>query len=162
MSGTPPRDEQDKPREDIPPTVDPAQPEDAATLDSASFQINNDDAQTIDSAAIGVPRSNVEDSEAHTIDSAIHKVPPTARELPESQASTILPIEENLDHFEGVDELPPKTPDRIATFNLMGVIGTGGMGRVYLAIQDRPRRHVALKVMKPGIISEVALRRFEF
>ena len=162
MSGTPPRDEQDKPREDIPPTVDPAQPEDAATLDSASFQINNDDAQTIDSAAIGVPRSNVEDSEAHTIDSAIHKVPPTARELPESQASTILPIEENLDHFEGVDELPPKTPDRIASFNLMGVIGTGGMGRVYLAIQDRPRRHVALKVMKPGIISEVALRRFEF
>ncbi|MCH2149976.1 MAG: hypothetical protein MK095_11140, partial [Phycisphaerales bacterium] len=95
MSGTPPRDENDRPREDIPPTVDPAHLEDAATLDSASFHVNDDDAQTIDSAAINVPRSDVEDSEAHTIDSAVHKVPPTARELPESQASTILPIEEH-------------------------------------------------------------------
>lgn len=162
MSGTAPHDENDRPREDLPPTGDPAQPDEAATLDSSSFQISDDDANTIDSASIGMPRAGADDSEAHTIDSAVHKVPPTARELPESQASTILPIEDNLDHFEGVDELPPKTPDRIATFNLMGVIGTGGMGRVYLAIQDRPRRHVALKVMKPGIISEVALRRFEF
>ena len=36
------------------------------------------------------------------------------------------------------------------------------MGVVYEAIQDQPRRVVALKVMKPDLVSRSALRRFEY
>ncbi len=36
------------------------------------------------------------------------------------------------------------------------------MGTVYLAMQDEPRRHVALKLMKHGVASRSALRRFKF
>lgn len=40
-------------------------------------------------------------------------------------------------------------------------IAEGGMGRVYLGRQARPNRWVAVKVLKPGIFSTAALRRFE-
>ncbi len=36
------------------------------------------------------------------------------------------------------------------------------MGTVYLAMQQNPRRAVALKLMKKGIVSKSTLRRFEF
>src|SRR5689334_16699487 len=35
---------------------------------------------------------------------------------------------------------------RLGSFHLLSVLGEGGMGVVYLAEQDRPRRVVALKV----------------
>ena len=35
------------------------------------------------------------------------------------------------------------------------------MGVVYEAEQDRPRRHVALKVLRPGLLTPAMLRRFE-
>ena len=71
-------------------------------------------------------------------------------------------LEDDASTLQGLDKLPSAGPDRIASFRLLGVIGLGGMGMVYLALQDRPRRHVALKVMKSGVVSEQALRRFEF
>ena len=36
------------------------------------------------------------------------------------------------------------------------------MGTIYEANQDSPRRVVAVKVMKQGIVSRSALRRFEY
>ncbi|MCZ6653334.1 MAG: protein kinase [Planctomycetota bacterium] len=53
-------------------------------------------------------------------------------------------------------------PERIGQFAPKQVLGTGGMGTVYLAVQEHPRRTVALKVMKKGIVSTSTLRRFEF
>ncbi|MCZ6835862.1 MAG: serine/threonine-protein kinase, partial [Planctomycetota bacterium] len=53
-------------------------------------------------------------------------------------------------------------PDRIGKYRIKRIIASGGMGTVYEAVQDQPRRHVALKVMKKGITSRSALRRFEF
>ncbi len=44
---------------------------------------------------------------------------------------------------------------------IVRLIGEGGMGRVYEALQDRPRRTVAVKVIRQGITSERTLRRFE-
>ncbi len=53
-------------------------------------------------------------------------------------------------------------PARIGRFVLRRIIASGGMGTVYEAIQDHPRRPVAIKVMKKGVTSSSALRRFEF
>jgi tetratricopeptide (TPR) repeat protein/predicted Ser/Thr protein kinase len=52
-------------------------------------------------------------------------------------------------------------PERIGHFVIREVLGEGGMGVVYLADQDKPRRSVALKVIRPGVPSERMLRRFE-
>ncbi|MGB8853226.1 MAG: protein kinase [Pirellulales bacterium] len=40
-------------------------------------------------------------------------------------------------------------------------IAEGGMGRVYEGLQDKPRRPVAVKIVRPGALSADARRRFE-
>src|SRR5262245_52846596 len=55
-----------------------------------------------------------------------------------------------------------RMPDKVGPYKLLGLLGTGAMGVVYLAEQERPRRQVALKVMRPGTATPSALRRFEF
>lgn len=52
-------------------------------------------------------------------------------------------------------------PERIASYRVLRELGSGGMGVVYLAEQDKPRREVALKVVRAGFTSPAALRRFE-
>ncbi len=49
----------------------------------------------------------------------------------------------------------------IGGYRIVRLIAQGGMGEVYEARQERPRRTVALKIMKPGIASPETLRRFE-
>ena len=53
-------------------------------------------------------------------------------------------------------------PRVIGEFRIAGLIGSGGMGSVYEAMQEHPRRRVAIKMMKRGIASRSAQRRFEF
>src|SRR5262245_13931097 len=48
----------------------------------------------------------------------------------------------------------------IARYRVLRVIGEGGMGTVYEAEQDHPRRTVALKLLKPGLSNPKLLRRF--
>src|SRR5215472_836032 len=49
---------------------------------------------------------------------------------------------------------------RCGHYRLLRLIGRGGMGAVYEAEQDSPRRIVALKVIKAGLASEELARRF--
>ncbi len=81
--------------------------------------------------------------------------------------------EQNQDRFSAETEtsgdvaridgsLGPDVPERIGEYHIKSVIASGGMGTVYLAIQQNPRRAVALKLMKKGIVSKSTLRRFEF
>jgi len=56
----------------------------------------------------------------------------------------------------------PGIPRHIGPFHLKRRIAAGGMGVVYEAVQENPRRSVALKLMKPGLLSHSAGRRFEF
>ena len=41
-------------------------------------------------------------------------------------------------------------PASIGPFKILGRLGQGGMGVVWLAEQEHPRREVALKVLRPG------------
>jgi len=50
---------------------------------------------------------------------------------------------------------------RIGAYTLIDLLGEGGMGAVYLAEQDRPRRMVALKLIRPGLVTPRLLKRFE-
>ena len=56
----------------------------------------------------------------------------------------------------------PLIGTKIGSCTLKRLIGSGGMGTVYEAVQEQPRRRVALKMMKRGITSRSATRRFEF
>lgn len=51
-------------------------------------------------------------------------------------------------------------PERIGAFRIIGVLGRGGMGVVYRAVQDKPVRDVALKVLAPGFGGAEARARF--
>ena len=51
---------------------------------------------------------------------------------------------------------------QIGHYKLLQMIGEGGMGVVYMALQKEPvRRKVALKVIKPGMDSKQVIARFE-
>ncbi|TVQ50459.1 MAG: serine/threonine protein kinase [Phycisphaerales bacterium] len=51
-------------------------------------------------------------------------------------------------------------PESIGTFRVIRVLGSGGMGTVYEAEQDEPRRRVALKMIRGQGVSESTRRRF--
>lgn len=57
----------------------------------------------------------------------------------------------------------PRLPEgtKLGGYTIRGVLGAGGMGMVYLAEQERPKRTVALKVIRRGMGTSGILRRFE-
>lgn len=56
-------------------------------------------------------------------------------------------------------ELPAGT--RLGDVTIVRLIAEGGMGRVYEGLQGMPCRTVAVKVIRPGLLSPSAARRFE-
>ena len=57
---------------------------------------------------------------------------------------------------------PPAHPDRIGPYRILGVLGEGGMGIVFLAEQTEPiRREVALKLIRRGFDTDRVVARFE-
>ena len=52
-------------------------------------------------------------------------------------------------------------PATIGRYRIIRLIGEGGMGAVYEAEQDQPRRRVALKMIRSGWASPELIRRFE-
>src|SRR6516225_678774 len=58
-----------------------------------------------------------------------------------------------------LQSLAPRFP-AIARYRVVRLLGEGGMGTVYEAEQDSPRRTVALKVIRPGLASDFLLKRF--
>jgi non-specific serine/threonine protein kinase/serine/threonine-protein kinase len=63
---------------------------------------------------------------------------------------------------EATQAIGTPIPDRIGRYRIIGTLGEGGMGIVYEAEQDSPRRRVAVKVMKGGqALDEVQARMFQ-
>ncbi|MGE0039607.1 MAG: serine/threonine-protein kinase [Vicinamibacterales bacterium] len=60
-----------------------------------------------------------------------------------------------------MDEGPIRPGTRLGDYLVLHAIGSGGMGVVYAAQQDRPRRTVALKVLRRGANRPEVIRRFE-
>jgi serine/threonine protein kinase/WD40 repeat protein len=54
----------------------------------------------------------------------------------------------------------PTFPPRIGHYRIIRLLGEGGMGTVYEAEQESPRRPVALKVVRSGFLSPTLLKRF--
>jgi serine/threonine protein kinase len=88
-----------------------------------------------------------------------------------SQVEDYLKAGEVSDGNSGLPRMAPElTPvpqagmigTRIGRYHVRRLIGSGGMGAVYEAVQEQPRRTVALKIMKRGIASRSAMRRFEY
>ncbi|MBN2561797.1 MAG: protein kinase [Phycisphaerae bacterium] len=52
------------------------------------------------------------------------------------------------------------TPTQVGRYAVVRRIGIGGMGEVYEARQDEPQRTVAIKVIRAGLASASAMRRF--
>jgi serine/threonine protein kinase len=61
---------------------------------------------------------------------------------------------------------PPRfsaeTPVRVGKYRINRLIGEGGMGRVFEAMQENPRRRVALKLIRSLQGGPALLRRFEY
>src|SRR5208282_3797679 len=55
----------------------------------------------------------------------------------------------------------PDLPASIGNYRIVRLLGEGGMGAVYEAEQDQPRRKVAIKVLKTAFASPELVRRFE-
>jgi non-specific serine/threonine protein kinase/serine/threonine-protein kinase len=89
--------------------------------------------------------------------------PPTPEDLPtfaEGVADAPTFSEDAVTFADGTALSPGTLPARIGRYRIVRLIGEGGMGAVYEAEQDQPRRTVALKVIKPGLASPELLRRF--
>lgn len=55
----------------------------------------------------------------------------------------------------------PNLPEALGEFRVLGLLGRGGMGAVYLAEQQQPQREVALKVLRGAHDDPDSLRRFQ-
>jgi non-specific serine/threonine protein kinase/serine/threonine-protein kinase len=77
-----------------------------------------------------------------------------------NQPTLLLPTEaaSGLARFEPAGPLSGRL---IAGYRIQRLIGHGGMGTVYEALQDHPRRRVAFKVLIPGLVQPALLRRFQ-
>ncbi|MBP7745635.1 MAG: serine/threonine protein kinase [Phycisphaerae bacterium] len=100
-------------------------------------------------------RAEVEDLLAHAASVPPHFLapPPVPPDLESLLATSTLP-----DTSAGAQD--PLVGERLGRYEVIRVIAAGGMATVYEAVQDRPRRAVALKVLKPHMVTPMVLRRF--
>jgi non-specific serine/threonine protein kinase/serine/threonine-protein kinase len=88
-----------------------------------------------------------------------HSAPPVA--LPSSGSDTPNTDTEDTLPGQAVPARVGRPEVLIAGYRILRVIGEGGMGTVYEAEQERPRRIVALKMIRPGVATATLLKRFE-
>ncbi len=114
-----------------------------------------------------------DDADLHRLASELATCDPETRSerlsrLPASEAEAVSALIAlfHSDTQAGVGPAPvpapggPALPQHFGPFTLVELLGEGGMGTVYLAEQARPRRRVALKLIRHGHLSPDLLERF--
>jgi len=96
-------------------------------------------------------------------DTRVGRASPEDRDLDPTLAH---PLDRDLGSDEITVEAPltpdPRVPDSIGEYRILGKLGEGGMGVVYEALQQNPRRRVALKVVRGGrLVDELQLKLFQ-
>ncbi len=59
-------------------------------------------------------------------------------------------------------KLEPHHPKKIGQYLIKRVIASGGMGTVFEALQENPKRPVAVKIVKSSLADDSAVRRLEY
>ena len=62
-------------------------------------------------------------------------------------------VEQVRRQVEEADRRAAPLPERVGRYRILDIIGRGGMGVVYRAVQDGTNRVVALKVIRPELVS---------
>lgn len=97
---------------------------------------------------------------------------PNSREHPQDEQQTLPQtpaVSADADTVDSAESMPNAFPDaptlppgsRIGKYSIERVLGTGGMGAVYLATQSKPNRQVALKLIRLGAMSPRVMQRFD-
>ena len=96
-------------------------------------------------------------------------MPDVSLPLVRYQIGSLLPHLHSVQFCCGTPLDPPKfalvrtvAPPQVPRYRVLALLGVGGMGAVYTAEQQQPRRTVALKVIKPGLVTPWHLRRFSY
>ena len=61
-----------------------------------------------------------------------------------------------------VARAPSPPPERLGEYEILGILGEGGMGVVYRARKQQPDRVIALKVLRRALMRPQHLHRFEY
>ncbi|MBZ0171284.1 MAG: protein kinase, partial [Phycisphaerales bacterium] len=84
--------------------------------------------------------------------SSFHDMPTAADPAPSAP-----PLPAYTGMFSGLHE-----GTKVPGYTIRQMLGEGGMGAVYLAEQAKPRRTVALKIIRPDRVSAATLKRFDY
>lgn len=99
------------------------------------------------------------------MDDPTNSIPPDLRETLPTQASEDIDQSNEAtlpDYVETEYEVPTLAQGtQIGKYRIEKVLGVGGMGAVYRATQSKPHRNVALKLIRPGVLSTKSIRRFD-
>jgi len=99
---------------------------------------------------------------ARTPDSTpLQSVHPPSVEVSSTEASILSGVSEPFG-FAGSPPVDLPSGTDLGGVTIIRLLGEGGMGRVYEAWQESPRRRVAVKVIRDGLVSLAFLKRFAF
>ena len=123
--------------------------------------INEPDPREVDRVFDVVCRRPVEERAAALDDEGVS---PPVRRIVEALLAHFDEPDPELDGDVRGLTLPPSVvsrPDVVGPYAIVDTLGSGGMGVVYLAEQQSPRRYVAVKILHPGLLDGEGVARFE-